>query len=319
MSTDLVTSVPHTGHAFPQHDDESVARAAAALDAYADIDIPYAPQAAIGARIDVLRRRCLGKRGEPLPGLRLSQVSQAGKTRTFKSYRKRLAQATALSSGTPNPWQVLYLGLEVRISVKMMCQQLLRMLGDPYAHAGNTDEVKLRVQEFMIERDVELLIIDEAQHLARDSQDKVDVTDEIKRFLDMGIVPVVLAGNEDSRRFFERNQQLASRLGSPLELSPVDASSRQQLADFVSFCVALDKELVAMQIVPERSDLGAQAQVDGLLQASRGHVGRVCRLVESALEHSAMRGADRIEMHDLRFAVDTFAIPQGYIRWNPFA
>jgi hypothetical protein len=319
MSTDLIRSAPLSGRAFPQYDDASVARASAALEVFGEIDIAYGPQDAIAGRIDVLRRRCLGKRGVPLPGLRLSQVSQAGKTRAFERYRRKLATGSALSSGTPNPWQVLYLGLEVRISVKMMCQQLLRLLGDPHASQGNTDEVKLRVQEMMIYRNVELLIIDEAQHLARESQDKVDVTDEIKRFLDMGIVPVVLAGNEDSRRFFERNQQLASRLGSPVELSPVDAGEVAQLRAFAEFCAELDDQMVASGIVPKPSDLGASAQVDGLLKASGGHVGRVCRLIESALEHSVLRGADRIELYDLRYAVETFAIPQEYVRSNPFA
>ena len=312
-------SAPCTGRAFPQYDDASIARGVAAMCAFSNIDIAYRTQDAIMGRIDVLRRRCLGQRGVPLPGLRLSQVSQAGKTRTFERYRRRLAQTSILATGTANPWQVLYLGLEVRVSVKMMCQELLRMLGDPYATRGNTDEVKLRTKEFMVHRGVELLIIDEAQHLARDSQDKVDVTDEIKRFLDMGIVPVVLAGNEDSRRFFERNQQLASRLGAPLELSPVDAEDMGQLQAFVEFCGQLDAALVENGIFPAPSDLAAREQVEGLLKAASGHIGRVCRIVECALEHAALREAECIELFDLRHAVEAFAIPQGYIRENPFA
>jgi hypothetical protein len=319
MFRSKVKCAPTTGRANPQYDQVLINRTAMALDALSEIDISYGPQNAIAGRIDILRQRCLGKRGVPLPGLRLSQVSQAGKTKTFQRYRERLLAQSAATNGTPNPWQVLYLGLEVRITVKMMCQQLLRLLGDPFADRGNTDEVKLRVQEFMAEKGVELLIIDEVQHLARDSQDKVDVTDELKRFLDMGIVPVVMAGNEDSKRFFERNPQLASRLGTPLELRAVDPSNKSELRAFAEFCHEMDNQLVAKGVFQRLSGLASEYAIDALIKASAGHVGRVSRLIEAALEHAVSREAEFIELFDLACAIENFAIPQGYIRSNPLS
>lgn len=319
MTAVTLKCAPTTGRAISQYDQASIDRTARALEAFSQIDISYGPQDAIVGRIDVLRRRYLGKRGEPLTGLRLSQVSQAGKTKTLHQYIARLLAESAGTNGTPNPWQVLYLGLEVRITVKMMCQQLLRLLGDPYADRGNTDEVKLRVQEFMAEKGVELLIIDEVQHLVRDSQDKIDVTDEFKRFLDGGIVPVVMAGNEDSKRFFERNSQLASRLGTPLKLDPVNPNNACELRAFAEFCHEMDMQLVAKGIFQRLSGLAATEPVDALIKASGGHVGRVCRLVEAALEHAVAREAEFIELYDLAHAIEHFAIPQRYIKFNPLS
>lgn len=316
---EMIKCAPVTGRAIPLYDQTSIERTAKALDAFSEIDISYGPQDAIAGRIDILRRRCLGKRGVPLPGLRLSQVSQAGKTKTFQRYRKWLFAQSAATNGTPNPWQVLYLGLEVRVTVKMMCQQLLRLLGDPYADRGNTDEVKLRVQEFVAEKGVELLFVDEVQHLARDSQDKIDVTDELKRFLDMAIVPVVLAGNEDSKKFFERNPQLASRLGTPLKLDPVDPTKPAELRAFAEFCHEMDKQLVARGIFQRPSGLAALESIDALIKASGGHVGRVCRLIEAALEHAVSREAEFIELFDIAHAIEHFAIPQRYIKVNPLS
>src|SRR3546814_20551539 len=55
---------------------------------------------------------------------------------------------------------------------------------------------------------VELLVVDEIQHLRREGNDVNDVTDALKRWLDAGSVPLVLVGNMDSQPFFERNKQL---------------------------------------------------------------------------------------------------------------
>lgn len=318
MSAAANAGAPRTGRATPQYDDAGIARAAAALVAFGTIHIAYPPQQAIAGRIEVLRQRSLGRRGEPLPGLRLSQLSQAGKTRTFTEYRRQLMSRTLLATGASNPHQVLYLGLEVRVTVKMMCCQILRMLGDPHWDKGNTDEIKQRTREFMHARGVELLFVDEIQHLAKESTERTDVTDELKRFLDMGIVPVVFAGNEESRAFFERNAQLASRLGPPLELSPVDAGETAQLAAFKQFCADLDAAMVTARAIGSPSSLAEASQLNGLLVASGGHIGRVCRIVEAALEHAVLREADFIELFDLSYAVETFAIPQGYTTANPF-
>lgn len=310
---------PSTGRALPAPDDPAAAsRCATALRKFSAIRVPYGPQNAVAARISVLHQRSLGGRGKPMKGLSLSQVSQAGKSFLLQCCRNDIMAQSELLNGRPNPHQVLYLGLEVRITVTMMCRHLLRLLGDPHYRKGNTDDVKLRTRELMEARGVELLIIDEAQHLVRETNQNADVTDELKRFLDAGIVPVVMAGNEESRELFVRNTQLASRLGVPLELSPVDARQGGQKSDFKTFCHDLDARMFACGCTRTLSGFTASAQISGLLRASGGHIGRVCRIVEAALEQASLRDADFVELYDLAFAVDSFAIPQRYTAVNPF-
>ena len=313
----MISLQPQTGNLHPQYDAKSVERAGSALSTMSDIVIPYGPQLAIAGRIGVLHARSLGRIGRPLQGLRLSQVSQAGKTKTLETVRRRIMKTTILESGEANPFQVLYINLEVRITAKILFVQLLRMLGDPHAEQGNIEEVKRRTDILMRERGVELLMVDEVQHLARESRDKVDVTDELKRFLDMGICPVVFAGNEDLKPFFERNQQLASRLGAPLELTPVDAHDGGQLSNFKRFCGDLDDELVTTGVMNEQSGFLDSEMLNALLFASGGHIGRVFRIVESAVEHAALRQASRVEPYDVSYAIDNFAIPGGYVSRNP--
>lgn len=110
---------------------------------------------------------------------------------------------TLLTTGANISYQVLYLGLGGARHRQDDVLPILQMLGDPHWGKGNTDEIKQRTREFMHARGVELLFVDEIQHLARESTDRTDVTDELKRLLDLGIVPVVLAGNEESSAFSE--------------------------------------------------------------------------------------------------------------------
>lgn len=324
MSTSLTSTntgsgkpLPVTGRASPRYDEEAIARTAEALEAFSGIYLLHEPQQAILARVEQLRRRTLGKRGVPLPGLRLSQQSQAGKSRMFEAYKEELA-ATRRRRGLPlKPHQVLIIGLEKSSTLKGVFQSILIQLDDPHWHHGTEMLLKQRLREFMVKLEVELLVIDEVQHLRQGGGKVVDVTDAIKRFLDDGIVPCVLVGNEDSKPFFERNKQLASRLGVPLDLSPLDPRVSRQATLFKSFCSRLDRSMADRGITRAPSGLGEPVALKALFAASGGHIGRVVRVVEAALEHATQREAERIELYDLWFAIDTFAIPQAYLSHNP--
>ena len=312
---------PTTGHALPVYNDEVDERCATGLEEFGELYIPYERQEAIRSRINTLRLMSINKRGREgiaLPGRELSQVSQAGKSKVLQAYALEM-QRGPNTKGDINPYRVIYVGLEVRQTLKMLCKKILKLLGDPHWDLGNADDVRERLREFMRFRDVELLIIDEVQHLKGHSNDKVDITDELKRFLDSGIVPVVFAGNEEARDFFASNVQLAARLGDPLELTPLSAKATDDKKLFRQFCIDLDEEMRAAGICRQPSGFGKAGILTGLMKSSGGHVGRVCRIVEVALEHALRRDADMVEAYDLHHAVDAFAISKGYCQKNAFA
>ncbi|MDH7639956.1 TniB family NTP-binding protein [Sphingomonas oryzagri] len=311
---------PATGRALSEGDDAATARETAAWTAYLGIDVEHAPQKAIKGRIEAMRQSTLGIRGRPLPGLRLSQVSQAGKTWTLKSYIAELKTKTAAATGlSPHPHQAIYIGLKKRTTVKMLFQNVLAKLGDPHVNVGNVEILEQRCKELLLEHGVQLLFVDEVQHLLGGSQVKEDVTDQLKTFMDEGLVPIVMAGNERSREFFEANPQLAGRLGTPLELAPATMESVDAARAFATFCDNLDQAMVDAGCVRRLSGLGTGAILARMVDAATGHVGRVHRIVEEALRFSARRGADFVEEYDLSYSVRHFAIPNGWVDENPFA
>jgi hypothetical protein len=312
-------ALPTTGRALPQYDPAGTARETAAKTFMRDLCLPHPKQSAIMERIEALRLSTLGVRGVSLPGLRLSQVSQAGKTKTLERYMSDLRARTQAHGGRLNPHQVVYLGLKRRITVKMLYQRLLTTLGDPHPDKGNLEILVQRAEEFLLKSGVELLIVDEVQHLANSRADSNQVTDELKSFLDQGLVPVVFAGNEDSRGFFEENIQLTARLGAPLELTPTDVSEAAEARMFKTFCKQLDEAIANSGVVARAAGFEHKEILGALLTASSGHIGRVCRIVGAALEHAARRDAEFIETYDLAYAVDHLAVPARWTARNPFA
>lgn len=310
--------LPITGHALPLFDAAHTDRAAAAQSAFAELWIENPPQRAAMERMEALRISTANTRGRPLPGLRLSQCSQAGKSRMLAQYIADLTYRMSKAGRPANPYQVIYINLNVGVTLKMLCQKILHELGDPLWNKGNTDEVTMRMSKFILARQVELLIVDEVQWLAKAYKDALTVTDQLKILLNEGIVPIVLAGNEDSRPFFEMNIQLASRLGVPLELSPLSKRDKSTAMLFKSFCAKLDAALSAHTILSQPSGFDRAEVLEPLMTASGGHVGRVCRIVEAALENAVRRDAEFVEPYDLALAVERFAIPAGYCSENPF-
>lgn len=307
---------PEFGHMRSGTDIDRAVRVADAISRFGEIFVPHEPQMRIIARMEALRLSTIGKRGTPLPGVRLSQISQAGKTSALKQYaiwlQKEKPQAEL------NPYRVLYLNLRTGVTLKMLCTELLTMLNDPFPNRIQLDVVLCRLDVAMRKRQVELLIVDEVQWLAKARVDCQMVTDQLKNFLDRGIVPIVLAGNEESLPFFTANNQLSARLGTPLELHPVTTDRSSDAVAFKQFCHSLDVAMVERGVIEEESGFRHRTPLAALMKASGGHVGRVSRIVAASLEHALWRGAPRIELYDLAAGIEAMAVSSGWTSKNPF-
>lgn len=322
MPQNLLGAQPRhlTGKRFPDYADPHASeRASASAEAFKTIWIDHGPQLAIISRVLKLHRDSIGRKGQPLGGLRLSQDSQAGKSATFARIKKLLADQRSASGLEPNPYQVLIVGLDKKTSLKSVFQDVLLAMHDPDWSVGTEKVLRVRIDEFVQKLGVELLVVDEIQHLKREGNDVRDVTDALKRWLDTGSVPLALVGNLDSKPFFERNQQLCARLGVALDLSPLDAARQRDAVYFKTFCAKFDEELARSGATLTKASLEEPHLLDGLLAASGGHVGRVARLLEHAVDHTSWRGAVTVEPYDLSSVVRSFAIPMRWVDHDPFA
>lgn len=313
---------PLSGRRAPHYGDPAAdARADAATAAFETIWIPHGPQKAIVSRILKLRRDTLGKRGVPLPGLRLAQDTQAGKSSTLARVKFELAEERRAAGLEPNEFQVIHVDLEKKLSLKSVLQSLLQGLKDPDWATGTERILRERLAVFLKRFGNELLFIDEVQWLKREEGEHGDVTDALRKLLDGGVAPIVFVGDLTSKPVFERNSPLSGRLGEPLELP---ALIREEVAtdvvQFRDFCVAFERELARTEAV--RAPIGFERSDDllsAMLAVSGGHVGRVARMLEHAVVHAAWRGALTIEPYDLSHVARTFAMPTWKIGFDPFS
>jgi len=309
--------VPQTGHALPQTDPETNERAGAVMSKFSKIVVPNPLQDNIVSPVlTLVQSSRLQPVGIPKRGARLSQLSQVGKSKTTEMILEKMREE-AFRAGKPyNPHAVLYVELKGSSTIKMILVRLLRELGDPHPDKGNFEDLMERLRRLVIARQVELLIIDEVQVLAKKSTNQIIITDELRGFLNAGLFPIFFIGDERSKEFFESNEKLAARLGSPLELNPIQKISQSRMAK--EFCFRFDVALVEKGCMPQLSNLSSAAILNPLIDASGGHIGRISRIIENALEHAVRRHAEFIEPYDLYTTVETYSLPMRYSRTNPF-
>lgn len=165
---------------------------------------------------------------------------------------------------------------------------------------------------------MELLIIDEVQHLNFRSTAGNDVTDALKTFLDAGVVAIAFLGTKDAEDMFKRNLQLNGRLLAPFDLNPLKMASVEDRTLLGNFVGSLNEEMERLGIFPELADFSSPKILGALYDVSHGVVGRISRLFEVAVEIALRRQAKRLEVYDLALAVDRWAIPQAFTTVNPF-
>lgn len=314
---------PTKGDARPSYSDEARnARADAVLPFFKRNYIEHRPQTDVIEQILGYVGSARALIGSPMDGRRLSEDSSAGKSRMLERLVVEAARRRAAADLPPNPFQIIVIELDKTTSVASFFRQALRKMGDDHWNdkRSTLDDMEDRLSGFVDRLGVEALVGDEVQHLARKTTNAEQVTDRLKTFLNRGVVPLILVGDDASLEFFKENSKFAGRLGRPLRLAPLDV--RNSVAErklFREFCLKLDESLVAGGILDELSGLDGAGMRTQLVDVSVGHVGRVCRVVCEAAQHALRRGSPAIERHDLSVAVREYAIGLGWLSNDPFS
>lgn len=297
-------------------------RVAAVLPFFKTNYVEHEPQAALVEQLLTYLQATQPLIGGPIDGRRLSEHSNAGKSRMIEHLIKTAAERRAQAGLPPNPYQIILIELDKTASIGGCFRMILREMGDEFWNdpRSKLDELEERIVHLSRELGVEGLVGDEVQHLDRKTTDAKQVTDRFKSFLNRGVLPLILVGDEDSEAFFEKNPKFASRLGKPLSLKPLDVrNSPRERALFLSFCDRLDRSMVDAGIVTKLAGLAQPGIRTQLSVASSGHVGRVCRLVCEATQHALWRGAPTVEQHDLSVATREYAMKLNWIIHDPFS
>lgn len=282
---------------------------------FKSVFVPYPPHVHIHGRLDYVQK--LGRKlaGKPQMGLRVLGPSGSGKSAAADAY---VQLVESRRPRRPDFVPVIKTDLDRHTTPKKLMILILEVFRDPYASYGNELTLKKRVLSCFERFGTELLIVDEVQHLNYRNGLRNDVTDTLKGMLDSGLVPIAFLGTDEALPMFKRNLQLNGRLLPPCDLHPLKVCSGQDQKLFAGYVTRLDQALVDEGIFSRHSGLNEAEILGALFDVSKGVVGRVNRLMHAAIEVAVRRGATRLEIADLSWAVDAWAVEQSFIDHNPF-
>lgn len=203
---------------------------------------------------------------------------------------------------------ILLTSLPSGSSSKDAASKILVKLGDQRAFSGQLNDMTHRLLKYIQEREVEMVVLDEFQHLIdRDSERVIAKTaDWVKELIIESKKPFALIGMPDALRIFEVNPQLGRRftrrmLIPPLAWSPDPGPEPSELESFLSI---VDQRLPFAR----SAGLDHPETVKWFHHHTGGVLGLVMRLVREGSSIAIDRGADRLEKHDLMAALTQMTI-----------
>lgn len=170
------------------------------------------------------RRRTHGVGG----GMLLIGPSGAGKSTIAEEYERKYPRSFE-TQRTRIPVQ--YLKVPPSPTVRSLAGAILEAMGDLRSHRGTAPEKTTRLVDFIKRCDMEILLLDEFQHLFYPPTVTAfrDITDWLKNFLDSTGLGIVGCGLSTAELVIRSNEQLSRRFSPSI---PIDPFSLEDEADF---------------------------------------------------------------------------------------
>lgn len=216
--------------------------------------------------------------------MRLYGVSGVGKTSLLQVYRNSYPRYNAVDR-TIVP--VIYAELPAQPTPASITARLLYSLGDPAFNQGTLNLRLNRLFKLITECGVELILIDEVQHILDRGQVRTHtaIADQLKTILDHSDAAFVLAGAPRLKTLFHINTQLRGRAMSTTTLSPFNIFESSSFFAFkgvlASFAQAMQLENASF-LLEEDTISRIFYATDGILRNLSNLFGQTNRLLTSS-------------------------------------
>ena len=185
------------------------------------------------------------------------------------------------------------------------------------SYRGTVNEKTDRVVASLKKLQVELLMLDEVQHLLGATQRSFGSNDEtewLKTLLNLIDMPVVLSGLSYAEALLGSNEQLRRRLDGVCHLTPFSIEDDEAAADFAGVVNWFDREIHN----GNPAGLHEGDMLNRLFYASNGLIGYLSKLLIATLEIRLEHGYQRIELWMLEQAFTQRLWAEGIGPLNPF-
>lgn len=280
------------------------------------IRVDYPPQTSAMAILDEVRIAGLYRTpGSVCGGAMMVAPHGAGKTEAVRGLRRILSQSAA-----EGEIPLLHVYIDTAGTTESVPTSILQALGAARPEAGSEKTRWPRVTSEIIDRRVQLIVFDEFNRASRRPSMSAPIATIIRqKIMDSGLAPVVFVGSENAASVLSQVPELRERLDDSADLRPMNWHLEGDRALFIDFAADLDRAMVDLGIVACEAGLGEKAFAKPLWEASDGRLRRIIKIVRQAMTSALRDGRDHIDRDDLAYAVDDYAITNGFCERNPFA
>jgi len=203
-------------------------------------------------------------------------------------------------------------------TVKNLATEMLKSIGDPAADRGTISSITLRLRKFLIDCEVELIILDEFQHFDdRNSRGVLKtVSDWLKNLLNQTKVPIVLVGMPGCESVLDAkgNEQLKRRFSNRELIQPFSWEGPKEIQEFRQLLKKIDDEMPLLK----DSNLADVATAFLIYKATDGVINYVMKLLRRASRMAIERGVEQINQSILAEAYEELLAKEFTDRPNPF-
>lgn len=253
--------------------------------------------------------------------LALEGVTGAGKSTLVQDYAALFARHEQRNQSGVDCLviPVLYVETPAPVTVKGMAAAMLQALGDPAANRGTLWSMNARLIHFIRECQVELIILDDFQHLIDSETTRVlsRVADWLKVLIKQTRIPFVVVGLEgEVRKVLDANVQLSRlfrrELLAAFKWNPKDADTAREFDQLLK-CVERIIEL------PVDTSLPRAVLLQRIHYATDGVIGHVMTLLGHAALLADRRQTGKIDLPALAQAYAELLAQHFPKKINPFA
>ncbi|KMT67002.1 TniB family NTP-binding protein [Catenovulum maritimum] len=236
----------------------------------------------------------------------------AGKTTLIEHYIKQIPPVETINS---SKIPLLSTTLPENATPVSAAQQLLYDLGDPfYSKTNNIIELTAKLCILIKNCGVEMIIIDEFQHMIEFKSKKVlfRVADWLKMLIIRVKIPIILFGLPYSELILQANKQLSGRFLLRQCLEPFRIKSKKNREYYLSFINAIDKALPFDKISSLASDPNI---AKAIYVASKGNLRQIMLLINYAVKKSLKANEHQLSIKSLQYAAELLKLGKE----NPFS
>ena len=250
-------------------------------------------------------------------GMLLMGIPGLGKSSILESYSRKYVEGRKdLESPERSKEPVIHVSVPAEPTLKSLIHAILLASSFEASTKGTVDELKQKLDEFIRERGVELLIFDEFQHFLREQakSNTRGVVNHIKLMMDQHKLAVVMAGTPAGYKSIAHYEELYQRFAQhQTRLIPFQVDTDADLNVFGSYLRAcrnrLERENV--KIVP----MASKEMIVRLYVATKG----IPRLIASLIVMALMDAepGETITRNDLARALSKTSMNPDLGNFNP--